>query len=291
MRSALINNLSDPEQDSSHWIKLPGLCCQAAGGDPVWAEDLAQAWALFYAGAGILDKIEDRDQPDPWWANTGEGVAANAASGLYFTASLLLDGLYSREETRDLAREIVVDFYQTLLSMSSGQHRDLTTPEPNLEEYWQIAAAKSGEFFSLACRSGARLATKEPARIQRFSDFGLHLGIILQIMDDLEDLKDLQATAGGNPIEIGSSLPVVYLLSVSPPEEQIAIRQKLGLISSDDRVSEEILNKIGQAGAGLYILAEIERHRTQALIALDQANPDPETQDELIRLLPKIEDI
>ena len=292
MRSAILSKSSNPETGKGRFSQLPGLCCQAAGGDPGWAEELAQAWALFYIGAGILDKIEDRDQPDSWWDETGEGMAANAASGLYFTASLLLNSLYGRKEICEPASEIVRDFYQTLLSMSSGQHRDLTTPEPTLEEYWEIAAAKSGAFFSLACRCGAGLATGEPVRIQGYSKFGLHLGILLQILDDLEELKDIRTKYDrGNIVGLRRSLPMVYLLEVAPPEKQLEIGAKLGSNSIDQADLEEVEAEIGRSGAGIFVLTEIERQRSQALSALESANPDPEAAAELVGLLPNIEGI
>ena len=75
----------------------------------------------------------------------------------------------------------------------NGQHRDLSIEHLNLEHWSQIAAAKSGEFFSLACRSGARLGKIDQRRIAGYSTFGFHLGMMLQILDDLVDLSTFKA--------------------------------------------------------------------------------------------------
>jgi geranylgeranyl pyrophosphate synthase len=292
MRSALFKHSNESDRDPGQWTNLPGLCCQAAGGEFDRAEEFTQAWVLFYAGAGILDKIEDRDPPDAWWAEVGEGAAINAASGLYFTASLLLNHLHRRKETCELAGEIIEDFYQTLLKMSSGQHRDLITPEPTLEEYWEIVTVKSGEFFSLACRCGARLATRESSRVQCYSNFGLHLGILLQILDDLEDLKDLnKGFIESKSNDIRRSLPLIYLFQVSSHQKRIEIQELLRLVPEDMDAGKRLFECIDQAGAAFYLLTEFEKQRLRALEALDKAIPDPKAGSRLVEMLPKIETI
>src|SRR3990172_12240121 len=105
--------------------------------------------------------------------------------------------------------------------MASGQHADLVNPQPDLEQWLEIAGAKSGELFALACRCGARLATNDPARLKGFSDFGHHLGILLQILDDLEDLKPGSGveTPDLSP-KVSRSLVVAYALDVLPRSEE-----------------------------------------------------------------------
>ena len=71
------------DKSLSRWVDLPGLCCQAAGGNPEWANDLTAAWILFYSAAHLMDKVQDQDEPDPWWQKLGPGVALSAATGLY----------------------------------------------------------------------------------------------------------------------------------------------------------------------------------------------------------------
>jgi geranylgeranyl pyrophosphate synthase len=53
---------------------------------------------------------------------------------------------------------------------------------------WQVARQKTGEFYSLASRSGARVATDDHKCIDLHSDFGHHLGMLIQIGDDMNGL-------------------------------------------------------------------------------------------------------
>jgi len=153
MRRALIpdeGKSASTGEESSRWALLPGLCCQAAGGDPQWADDVAAAWLLYYVAADLMDTVEDRDEPDLWWAEMGPGFALNVASGLFFSASQALNHLHIQQETHVAASAITENFNRSFLKMCGGQHTDLVQPEPTLTQYWETVAGKSGTFFTLA---------------------------------------------------------------------------------------------------------------------------------------------
>jgi len=290
MRHALISNQSNgqaPDKSSSQWGLLPSLCCQAAGGDPNWALDITGAWYLFYIAADIMDDVEDQDVSEPWWADFGPGGAINAASGLYFSASGILQNLYLQKGiSTQAAAEIVRYFHSSFLVMCSGQHRDLVTRSPGLNEYWEIALAKSGTFFGLACRSGARLGTSDQIRLEGFEGYGIHLGALIQIMDDLEDLNALK-TANSAELQITNyhSLPVAYSLEVLPPAQKARLMECLQEASHNLQAVGEAWELIEQSGAAVYLLAEIERHRSQALSSLAQAQPISPTKEMLISFI------
>ena len=199
LQTALFANKDQPsnaDQNSIQWGLLPGLCCQAAGGQANKADIIAAIWILFYAAADIMDTAQDQDEPAAWWVDSSPSVALSAATGLFFCASSLLSRTAFQDETAAIAQLLIKDFHHSFLKMSSGQYADLVHPHPNLDQYWRIADAKSGAFFSLACRSGARVAVQNPDRIEAYGDFGNALGILIQILDDLEDLRQLDHSSG-----------------------------------------------------------------------------------------------
>ncbi len=253
---------ADTGQGSVRWIVLPYLCCQAAGGDPRWADSLAAAWYLLFTAAHLMDNVEDRDEPDPSWAPQGAGVGLNAATGLFFTASLALKDLYQHDEIRSAASDVISDFYRGFLRMSSGQHADLIRPEPTLEQYWEIARDKSGAFFEIACRCGARLAAASPAQLEEFSLYGQHLGVLKQILDDLEDIQPPGSSHSMRPWpDIARSLPVVYAMSVFPPEQRERLRQSLQNTVKSQNAAQDAFHLLERSGAALYLSMEIERQR------------------------------
>lgn len=289
MREALVPEKRNSEAAGdriSRWACLLRWCCQAAGGCPDSADDLTVAWLLFYAAAGLMDSVQDDDEPDAWWADLGQGAALSAATGLFFSASLALNRLHAREETSRVAAVIVEDFYNSLLVMASGQQKDVTNQQPSLEEYWQQAEAKSGAFFALGCRASAQIATTDPSRLEHFSQFGNHLGLLIQIKDDLEEFQSQNQIRNAKWLaDISRSLAVVYTLDVCQLSDKERIRQCLFATTDDPVAVEEVIDIIDRSGAGVYILAELDRHRRLAKTALEQAKPQSPAAENLFNIL------
>jgi len=272
---------------TSRWALLPRLCNLAAGGGLEGVEEVTLAWLLFYAAAHLMDSVQDNDQPEPWWEGRGPGVALNAASGLYFSAALVLNKLSQQEPLRAAGLDISEDFYRGFLQMCNGQHLDLTCTELTLDQYWQQAALKSGTFFALACRAGARLATGDRGRLEAYRRLGHHLGVIVQIKDDLDDVLPPEDTSGsaGQKATMRKSLPAVYALAVLPAAERDRLRALLAEAPHHELSAKEALGIIDKTGAGVYIEMEIVRHRQEALKALISAGPRSPAKEELSALL------
>jgi len=262
-----------PSGQASRSVLLPGLCCQAAGGDPLWTDNITSAWYLLYVAAHLMDSVQDQDEPDDWWADLGPGAALSVATGLFFSATKALNNLINDPHTRHAAASIIEDFSQSFLCMSGGQYRDLTQPQPTLDQYWEVSSAKSGVFFALACRAGARLATHETQLLAAYGSFGQQIGALVQIRDDLQDLIPPQTSE--LPVwrrKLSRSLVTVYALEVLPPPQRERLQECLAAVPFDLPAVENALGLIDQSGAGLYFLAEMERHRSQGLAALEQTS-------------------
>ena len=274
------------DNGSNRWALLPGLCCQAAGGDQNWTQDLATAWYLFYIAAHLMDKLEDHDKIEFLLGELGTGPLLNTISGLYFSASLVLNNLWINEETRGPAAEIITDFHNGFLKMCGGQHQDLIYDEPNLEQFWEIIAAKSGLFFSMACRAGARLATDDAIRLEGYGKFGHHIGMLIQVFDDLEDLKNFSRPRSLTQwLKLRRTLPFIYTIEVLSPSARNRFLQCLHNAPQLPDAAEEALHLINHSGAALYINVEIARHQEEALLGLGQAEPLSVAAEKLVGLL------
>jgi len=287
MRFALTGKQGSTEKDSkvSHWASLPGLCCQAAGGEAEWADDVTLAWLLFYAAADLMDSVQDQDEPDEWWREKGPGAALAAASGLYFSGSIALDQLNRKEETARAAPGVITDFYHTFLTMTSGQYQDLTAEAATLEDYWRQAGSKSGAFFQLACLAGARLASSDPAILRAYGDYGMHLGLLIQVMDDLDDIRELHNVLPTDlKAKIKRSLPFVYALEMNPAPIQERLIACLHSADQGQSAVDELVSLLDECNAALYVMAEIEQQRQSALAGLERASPLPPYKDALVAL-------
>ncbi len=283
MRQSLSSRDIQPQDSTPRhsWLSLPGLCCQAAGGEPRDADGVAAAWALIYCAAHIFDAVQDGDPPEPWWEALGEGGAINVATGLLTSAWVVLYRLGIQRRPIQL---LIEDFQRTGLHMVSGQHLDLTDPRPSLERAWAVAEAKSGAFFALACRSGARMAAAEEDVVARYGVYGLNLGLMVQISDDLGDLNDGQ---------LAPPLPVAYCLETASPQD----RERLMLLMRDCTPNApsgmEVIEMLGDRGASLYLgtkLAQFLARADEALEAAGAVQPARDQLSALIRsLVPSIE--
>lgn len=261
----------------------------AAGGELESTLEISAAWLLIYTAAHVADTIEDGDQ-DPKISNLGgTGAAINAANGLFLSAIGHLQSLQFKSYPDIVAAEITSDFLDTILVMTSGQHLDLTFSQLNLDLWWQIAESKSGSFFSLACRSGARLGESEPEAIQAFSEYGFHLGLMLQILDDLADFQLLsKSTELISPAFFRGSLATAYASDVLPDTIKDEFIQLTNIQKPDRDLTDKLIDIYDSCGAGLYMMTELEKHLDLGKTCLAEAEARSPAGDYLAVLLDEL---
>ncbi|HSF81120.1 MAG TPA: hypothetical protein VLA49_07795, partial [Anaerolineales bacterium] len=100
--------------------------------------------------------------------------------------------------------------------------------------------------------------------------YGEHLGLLIQVKDDLEDFKlDTLSVKSGRAHQLKSALPVVYAREVLPEMDKDQLDEALSRLSEEADAAARVHQLLDQSGASLYILTEIERHQQGALKALD----------------------
>jgi hypothetical protein len=272
--------------DTDQLLDLPGLCCQAAGGDPHWADDLAAAWFLFYIAAHLMDGIQDQDPIDPIWGITEPGTILSVASGYYFTASKILNMMKQSNDQNMNINQLIDDIYNHFLIMCSGQYREISLSEHSIKNYWEIAEAKSGSFFKIACRYSAALATNDLVLLDGYGDFGYHFGILVQVYDDLEEIERLESPDAHKSIsEIKKSIPMVYAMETLPQKLQNQLSDCLNYLPNR---ADEVIDILDRSGAGLYVEIEIQKHRDNAIRAINKVSPRSPAGEMLLSYLPDI---
>jgi len=255
------------EQTGFPFTLLPFLTCQAAGGDPHQALPVAAAWRALHIAAKLLDDVEDGDVVRLSAAPTDPPRVINLATGFMTAATLALAQMAPAGE-QQLWQTLHRDFGRTVLQMAGGQHADLGRQRPlDLGGYYQIMAAKSGAFFALATRAGARCATQDSTQIARYDRFGYNVGILIQIADDLDGFHK---PIGQGDLAAGHrTLPVFYALAAAPPQERDQLERLLARAPADPQAEMEARQQIVALGAEAYLSLEIARHRHRALAALE----------------------
>lgn len=229
-------------------LRLSLLVCQAAGGVASDAVAVAAAWHLLYCAAHLLDDVADAEC---FWLPPSQAI--NASVTLIFLAQLSLTTLKDSQVDPDRIVALVSAFNTKTTRMALGQASDLAwdAQSATLNDYWSIAQAKTGEFYALACQAGALVGTDEQAEIDRYTTFGYHLGVLVQVADDLQALW--RPRGRGDLLTAGRTLPVVYGLSVASPEGKEHLHHLLASAPDSAEAQHELLVELARLGALHYI--------------------------------------
>jgi geranylgeranyl pyrophosphate synthase len=199
-----------PSASRLPWLLLPILTGEALGGDVRQAQQVAAALEIGRIAAGCLDEWQDQDTDDALWRTLGAARTVNLATGLIPLSFLALGRLADLGVEVSLILSLHEEFHRTLLQMCAGQDADLAE-ELTLDDYEQVAGAKSGSLFRLGCRAGALVADAPPDVIAQYGEFGYNLGVVAQMWNDLQGLAGVR---GKGDSEQERSLPLLAVRAV-----------------------------------------------------------------------------
>ncbi|GJO25850.1 hypothetical protein NJB1507_29830 [Mycobacterium marinum] len=177
------------------------------------------------------------------------------------------------------------------LELCAGQSADLAFEQRTkvwLPECLQMAQQKTGALFGVACQLGALAAGADSLVADQYAQFGRHLGLSFQLVDDILGIWGSESVTG-KPVfsDLQSrkkSLPVVAALSSGT-----AAGAKLEtLLGGTEALSDHELSYaadlIEDAGGRAWAEGEALRHRGLALDALAAAEPEPTAAEDLLAL-------
>lgn len=262
--------------------QLPVLSCTALSGDTKKAASVAGIWNKLYRAANIIDSVEDKESVFSSSHNINHEL--NEVNKLIFSSELTLSQLEIIGITPGVAKALRLRFNQSILTMCTGQAASFANEIPDLENAWQIVDAKSGEFFALGCYAGARLKTRSKKILTYFWEFGLVIGRLVQISDDI---RDLWGNEKGKS-DIASShwgLPITYAMTVLPENEKSKLVELFYSGKMDHTKESTIREIILSCGAIIYLGLETERLRARGLKLIGRACPPSNAREDLISLI------
>ncbi len=213
-------------------IALPVIACMAAGGSIEDGVILASAWASLNLASEILDNVEDNELTADQFLTSPE-VASNIATGLIFTTFQILTSIQDANKANQIIRIIS----NCGLDAAYGQHRDLMQERLSVElvlnNYWENIILKAGSVFRAAAQGGAVVAGANETISEALGDYGIALGVILQLIDDCRDAFSHSAEI----IHWEISLPLLlYLMTVG--EKNIVFPQNNSRAEWSDLIQE-----------------------------------------------------
>jgi len=123
---------------------------------------------------------------------------------------------------------------------------------PNIteKEYMDVIYRKTGKLFEAGASIGAILADQSQIVELSLTEYGRHLGIAFQLIDDVFDYSSSVEIMGkniGDDLAEGKpTLPLIYALERCNSQEQLLIREAIA--NKDSRHSKQIIECLKAVG-------------------------------------------
>lgn len=191
-------------------------------------------------------------------------------------AVLVGDYLYSRAfQLMVLAEslpimQLLADTTNTIAQGEVLQLLNINDPDTSEQKYHQVIYSKTACLFEAACKIGAIISGTDKARAQALGQFGKHLGIAFQLVDDALDYEadstELGKNVGDDLAEGKPTLPLIYAMQNGSEQQRALIREAIeqgGL----DKI-KEITQAIQDTGALAYTHSQAIQHAELAKNAI-----------------------
>lgn len=219
----------------------------------------------------IIDGDLERRHRPTLWAERGVGHAIIAGDALVTLAFQLLLEQATPERVRAACR-----LAEATQAMIAGQAADMASELRDIisvEDCLEMEAGKTGALLSCATAMGALLAGAPEPTVEALSDFGRHLGIAFQAIDDLLGIWGEPAVTGkpvGNDLrQHKKTLPVALALARGDARSE-RLGRLLGLQLSEADIAQAT-GLLEECGAREATLAVGNSQLCAALKALDRA--------------------
>lgn len=198
---------------------------------------------------------------------------------------LVGDFLYSRAfqmmvSLGDVAvMRVLADTTNVIAEGEVQQLLNARNPDLTEQDYFTVIDKKTAQLFSAASEIGALIARCDSDQCARLRDYGRHLGIAFQLVDDALDYQGdseaLGKNVGDDLAEGKATLPLIHAMKTAPDQAGI-IRD--ALLEGGLEQLEPIVKLVHQTGALDYTMARAQEHAERAIALLDGFSDSPEKQ-------------
>jgi len=158
-------------------------------------------------------------------------------------------------------------------------------PDITETEYMDVIYRKTAKLFEAGVSIGAVLADQSQIVESSLTEYGRHLGIAFQLIDDVFDYSSSVEIMGkniGDDLAEGKpTLPLIYALERCNSQEQLMIKEAIENKNSKD--SEQIIECIKSCGALALATEKAKATSEKAIKALEDL-PESQYKDALIKL-------
>ena len=150
-------------------------------------------------------------------------------------------------------------------------------PSVTEAQYLEVIERKTAALFGAACK-GPAILKGHPAEMQKaLENYGRHLGIAFQMVDDVLDYTGDPETTGkqvGDDLNEGKpTLPLIHTMTVGSDDDAALIKSALAEKSSEQL--DEVIAAVKRSGGIDYTQSQAQQHRQHALTALNHLPDSP----------------
>jgi len=218
---------------------------------PGCAVECIHTYSLIHDDLPALDNDDLRRGKPTCHKVYGEAMAILAGDGLLTVAFKILAELDAPAENRAAMIAELATAAGTVDGMIGGQVADLEAEGKPLEadQLRYIHRSKTGALIRASVRLGAQFAQASPEQYHVLSEYGRHIGLAFQIVDDILDVvsssEELGKTAGKDAAQAKATFPALFGLDESRLQAQQHLAAALAAIE-----------QFGEASWGLRQIAE-----------------------------------
>jgi len=165
------------------------------------------------------------------------------------------------------------------------QLMNVKNPDVSEDKYMEVIHNKTAMLFEAASHTGALLAGADTDQEQTLRDYGKHLGLAFQLVDDLLDYQgnadEMGKNVGDDLAEGKPTLPLIYAMTKGSADEKQLIRQAIRKGGLDDLPA--ILDIVKRSGALEYTMDQAKAQAQSALDCLEHL-PDSDHRNALALL-------
>ena len=251
---------------------------------------LAASVEMIHTASLIIDDLEDssdvRGNLPAVHIFYGPGQTINAG---YFLTLLAQAAVREAHVSVEASHRLPRVYIEELLALHLGQCSDMYWNQkkgfmPSYEQYYQMVTSKTAAMVRLAMKLGAIGADVDEGRIRKLSEYAENLGIVLQIKNDLLDLRCLKYAKTrkyiGEDITEGKKT-LITIRAVSQSPKAARLLDILAMKSSDLTLVNEALAIIQETDAFQYAEQEADKFLRNAWNVFDEVYPAGEATEDL----------
>ena len=193
------------------------------------------------------------------------------------TSVLVGDFLYSRafQIVVDLRNEMVLNvFAKATHFIAEGEIMQLVNcnnPDTSEDWYFEVIQRKTAKLFQVAAQLGAILSSDSSEAIEAMHDYGFHLGMAYQLIDDALDYSLSMSQTGkniGQDLAEGKvTLPLIYAMRQCNAEDLSLLREAIQSGTTENL--PQILDVIASTNAIQYTADAAKLHAQKAKSAIN----------------------